>query len=237
MKSLIEQQLRLQRRHLPNQGLAEYDNAGLKGTVNSGHLIRRLVIALGGSMSVERVQKISASAFTDAIEMLAIIEVLEAGNVKTTEKLNKAGAGRAAAHVTRALFTRLHLLVARAYSRSRDGDLHARRAFDLLKSYTVAKDMRNPQDLPEARKVWVKCCGDHRLERFLHYRDKFLAHLGEPDPKKGIPTYGEVFAVARQTAEALEKLAHVTGVVTLSLDSQVTAHKESAKRFWEPWIK
>jgi hypothetical protein len=52
-----------------------------------------------------------------------------------------------------------------------------------------------------------------------------------------IPTYGEVFAIARQTASALEKLAHVTGVVGLSLDTQLPAHKESAEKFWAPWIK
>src|SRR5262249_17976876 len=122
-------------------------------------------------MSAQTVRKIAASAFVDAIEMLAIIEVLEAGNVKATEALNKSGAGRAAAHVTRALFTRLHFLVTRAYSRARDGDLHARRAFDLLKSYNIAKDMDNVGELPAARAFWVKCCGDHRLERFLHFRD------------------------------------------------------------------
>ncbi len=188
-------------------------------------------------MSAETVRKISASAFTDAVEMLALIEVLEAGNVKATEAINEAGAGRAAEHVKRALFTRLHFLVARAYSKSRDGDLHARRAFDLLKAPIVVKDMNNPAELPEVRKLWVKCCGDHRLERFLHFRDKFLAHLGEPEPGVGIPTYGEVFTIARQTATALEMLANVTGVVTLSLDSQLPAHKESAEKFWAPWVK
>ena len=212
------------------------------GEVN--HHIKSITTSLSGSgmsgpypTSGDTVRKIAASAFIDAIEMLAIIEVLEAGNVKATPALNEAGAGRAAEHIKRALFTRLHFLVARAYSKSRDGDLHARRAFDLLKSHAVAKDMQNPGDLAEASQFWAKCCGDHRLERFLHFRDKFLAHLGEPDPKQGIPTYGEVFAIAGQTAQALEKLAHVTGVVGLSLESQIPAHKESAEKFWAPWVK
>jgi hypothetical protein len=187
--------------------------------------------------SADTVKKIAASAFADAIEMLAIIEVLEAGNIKATPALNAAGAGRAAGHIQRALFTRLHFLVARAYSKSRDGDLHARRAFDLLKSHGVAKEMKNPGDFAAAKQFWVRCCGDHRLQRFLHFRDKFLAHLGEPEPAQGIPTYGEVFAIARQTATALEKLAHVTGVVSLSLDTQIPSHKESAEKFWAPWIK
>jgi len=186
-------------------------------------------------MTIQTVKKISASAFADAIEILAIIEVLEAGNKGASEALNKAGAGRAAAHIQRSLFTRLHFLVARAYSKSRDGDLHARRAFDLLKKPIIAKDALAPADLPEARRCWTKCCGDHRLQRFLHFRDKFLAHLGEPDLETEIPTYGEVFAIARQTAIALEKLANAVGVFTLSLESQVPAHKDSAEKFWAPW--
>ena len=62
--------------------------------------------------------------------MLAIIEVLEAGNVKATVALNKAGAGEPLAHVTRALFTRLHFLVARCYGKTRRKDRHARKAFE-----------------------------------------------------------------------------------------------------------
>jgi hypothetical protein len=50
-------------------------------------------------------------------------------------------------------------------------------------------------------------------------------------------TNGEVFGLARKTTRALEKLAHATGVVTLSLDLQVPTHKESAENFWAPWIK
>src|SRR5262249_20884207 len=61
---------------------------------------RRMTIEQSrGYMSAETVKKIAASAFTDAIEMLAIIEVLEAGNLKTTKALNEAGAGRAAMHI------------------------------------------------------------------------------------------------------------------------------------------
>jgi hypothetical protein len=188
-------------------------------------------------MTVQTVREISASAFTDAIEILAIIEVLEAGNVKATEALNKAGAGRAAAHVTRALFTRLHFLVARCYGKTRRKDCHARKAFEILKDPKVAQQMHSATDLKEAQAKWNVCCNDNRLKAFIHFRDKYLAHLGEPDPDVGIPTYGEIFALARDTAGALEKLAHATGVVTLSLASQIPAHKESAEKFYAPWVK
>jgi hypothetical protein len=178
----------------------------------------------------------AADAFTDAVEILGIIEVLEAGNKRPTKAINKAGAGLAAEHVKRSLLTRLHFLVARHYATTKSGDRHARMAFELLEDQNIAKQM-NAGELKEAQKKWARCCDDHRIKPFLHFRDKYLAHLGSPLPGVNLPTYGEAFGLARETARALEKLAHATGVVTLSLDSQIPAHKESAKKFWAPWVK
>jgi hypothetical protein len=187
-------------------------------------------------MTAHTVREIASAAFTDAIEILGIIEVLEAGNqAAVTQHINAAGAGRAAEHIKRALFTRLHFLVARAFGRTRPDDRHARRAFELLEDVTVAQKMNSKADLIEAQQRWKKCCDDPRLEPFLHFRDKYLAHLGQPRPGVGLPTYGDVFAIARDTAYALEKLAHASNVVTLSLDSQIPAHKESAEHFWARW--
>jgi len=189
--------------------------------------------------AVKSLEKDTAAtyAFTDAVEILGIIEVLEAGNKKPTEAINKAGAGRAASHIQRSLFTRLHFLVARTYGgRLRPTDRNAQMAFELLKDQNIAKEMHQG-DLKEAQLIWDKCCADPRLEPFMHFRDKFLAHHGTPVPGTDIPTYGEVLAIARETTRVLEKLAHATGVVTLSLDSQVPAQKESAEKFWAPWTK
>jgi hypothetical protein len=189
-------------------------------------------------MTAQTVREISGSAFTDAIEMLAIIEVLEAGNQKPVIKgVNDAGAGRAGEHIKRALFTRLHFLVARCYGKTRRKDRHARKAFEILKDPKIAAEMQNSADLKDAQSMWEACCNDNRLKAFIHFRDKFLAHLREPDAEVGTPTYGEVFALARATAAALEKLAHATGVVTLTLESQIPAHKESARKFFAPWVK
>jgi hypothetical protein len=99
-------------------------------------------------MTAQTVREISASAFTDAIEMLAIIEVLEAGNQKPVIKgVNDAGAGRAGEHIKRALFTRLHFLVARCYGKTRRKDRHARKAFEILKDPKIAAEMQNSADL------------------------------------------------------------------------------------------
>src|ERR1700738_165699 len=188
-------------------------------------------------MTTEILRKIAKEAFTDAVEILGLIEVLEAGNRKpVSEHLNEANAGRAAGHIQRSLFTRLHLLVARAYAPTKTGDRHARMGFELLKNDNVTREL-DQQALQQAQQLWSKLCGDHRLEPFLHFRDKYLAHLGQPLPDSQLPTYGEVLALARETARALEKLAQASGVVHLSLDSQIPAHKESAERFWEPWRK
>jgi hypothetical protein len=186
------------------------------------------------------VREIAASAFVDAIEIMAIIEVLQAGNQKPTitKALNDAGAGRATEHIKRALFTRLHFLVARGYAKSRGGDLHAGRAFDLLKHKDVRKSVVSPQteaDMADAEQRWLKNIGDHRLPSFLHFRDKYLAHLGEPEEGIPIPTYGEVLGLARDTAYTFAKLALGSGVVGLTLDSQTPAHKESAVKFWGKW--
>jgi hypothetical protein len=109
-------------------------------------------------------------------------------------------------------------------------------AFELLRDDNIAKEM-NHDELKQAQELWVNLCGDHRLYPFLHFRDKYLAHFGKPRPDIKLPTYGEVFALAQETTRALEKLAHASGVVGLSLDSQTPAHKESAERFWAPWRK
>jgi hypothetical protein len=187
-------------------------------------------------MTAQTVREIAASSFTDAIEVLGLVEVLEAGNQRPIiQALNEAGAGRAAEHIKRALFTRLHFLVARAYGKTRRGDRNTRKAFEILKDARVAKEMASASDLAEAQKRWLKCCGDNRLKAFLHFRDKYLAHLGEPEPGVAFPTYGDVFALARETTAVIEKLAHAAGVVTLALDTQVPAHKTSAEKFWSVW--
>jgi hypothetical protein len=48
---------------------------------------------------------------------------------------------------------------------------------------------------------------------------------------------GDIPPLARETARVFEKLAHASGVVGLSLDSQIPAHKDSAEHFWAPWRK
>jgi hypothetical protein len=43
----------------------------------------------------------------------------------------------------------------------------------------------------------------------------------------------DMFTVSRVTATALEQLAQGTGVVTLSLDSQLMSYRDKADCFWK----
>ena len=193
-------------------------------------------------MSAEVVEKIAAQAMTDAIEIRALIETVEAGNNKEiTAAINKAKAGRAADHVQRSLFTRMHLIVARHYFPPRDGDLHAKRAFELLKDGTIRDEVADIPELQKelkiAEKLWEKCNKSELLEPFMHFRNKQLAHWAELDHEVPIPLYKEVFDFSRMTAAMLAQLMRATGIAMVSLESQIPAYTESAANFWKPWTQ
>ena len=76
--------------------------------------------------------------FSRMLLKLSLIEVLEAANGNGVSKsLNDAKAGRAATHIQRALFTRMHMIIARHYMPHRRDDLTAGRAFELLQDAKV----------------------------------------------------------------------------------------------------
>jgi hypothetical protein len=185
-------------------------------------------------MSAQVVREIAAASFADAIEMLSIIETLEAGNAPASvAAVNSARTDAVAKCVYRALWSRLVVIVARAYAASRVGDRHAQHAFDLLKDPVVRSEvekMGNPPALQEAIALWARCRGDHRLQAIQDFRDKQIAHWGVQQHQP--PIIDNIFAVTRATATALERLAQGTGVVTLSLDSQLVFYRDAAKRFW-----
>jgi hypothetical protein len=168
---------------------------------------------------VELLRRISASGYTDAIEIMQLIQMVEMGNERPiNEHLSKEEAGFAALMIRNSLLTRLHIWVSRAYAPVRKGDLHLRRAFELLKDKKVRREISvtgSEKELSEAEGLWDACLKDIRREPFLHLRHKELAHLGERDAEIALPTYADVFGVSRATAAAMEKLAHGTRVVTV----------------------
>ncbi|KRR11528.1 hypothetical protein CP49_18000 [Bradyrhizobium valentinum] len=185
-------------------------------------------------MSAQIVREVAKEAFADAVEMLAIIETLEAGNEPAViAAVNSARTGAVAMYVTAALWSRLLVIVTRAYAASRPGDRHAQHAFDLLGDPVVRSEIEktgHPSTLTEAIALWMQCRGDHRRQSIHDYRDKQIAHWGTQ--KHTSPVINDIFAVTRATATALERLAQGTGIVTLSLNSQLVDYRDAANRFW-----
>lgn len=201
-----------------------------KGRSDSG------VMQGGEFMSAQVVRDIAAASFADAIDMLSIIETLEAGNApEAVTAVNTARTDAVVMCIYRALWSRLVTIVARAYAASRKGDRHAQHAFDLLKEPMLRSDvekMGNASALQEAIELWTRCRGDHRRQSIQDFRDKQIAHWGVPQHQP--PIINDILAVSRATAAALERLAQGTGVVSLSLDSQLVFYRDAAKRFWLP---
>jgi hypothetical protein len=67
------------------------------------------------------------------------------------------------------------------------------------------------------------------------YRNKVVAHLSELPADMNAPIISELFTLARMIAEVAEGLAHGTGIAAVSLESQVSIFRDSARAFWEKW--
>jgi hypothetical protein len=83
--------------------------------------------------------------------------------------------------VYRALWSRLELIVTRAYSKAQRGDRHAQYALDLLKDPVVRSEVEKTGDaeaLADSIAHWAKCRGDHRRPSIHDFRDKQIAHWG-----------------------------------------------------------
>lgn len=185
-------------------------------------------------MTEQLVRDIAAGAFRDAIDVLQIIETLEAGNAPSAvAAVNAAGTDAVAECVYRVLWSRLILLVTRAYAPARPGDLHAQYAFDLLKDHALRKEVEksgDPTALANAIRLWAKCRGDNKLNTMRGFRDKQIAHWGQMQSQA--PVINDIFAMSRATATGMELLAQGAGVVTLSLASQLVGYRCKADRFW-----
>jgi hypothetical protein len=85
-------------------------------------------------MTAEKVREIAAAAFLDAIDVQIIIETLETGNTPlVAAAVQTVRTDKVVQCIYRSLWTRLLVVVARAYAKARQGDLHVQYAFDLLK--------------------------------------------------------------------------------------------------------
>jgi AbiU2 len=185
------------------------------------------------------VYEISDGGFVDGIEIRQIVEILRVQNEDgANDALSKTDAAAAAMMVRNGLLARLVLLVSRVYSPPRKDDMHVARAFELLKDTAVKAEIatRGPGgSLDKALETWEKLKGDPRLPKVKHFRDKYTAHLGKPNPKIPLPEFQEVFGFARETTSLLDQLARATGARTEGLDTWDYQAQMSAEAFWAPW--
>ena len=183
--------------------------------------------------------EISDKAFLDALELLQLIAVMQGQNEDPINaKLSDAGAARAAMVVRNAVLSRIILFLAGAYAAPRPGDLHLRRAFDLLKQPSVRKELElrgSPTILDDAEKLWARCKSDHRLPLIRHFRDKFTAHFSTPRDDMALPQYDDVFNFAHDTMKVVDALARGTGARTEPLWDWQPELEDSATQFWSVW--
>ena len=189
----------------------------------------------------QAVRNIARDAFQDALEIRLIVETIEACPASVFIKQTAAGNPRVMQCLHRHLWRGLITIVARAYAQpTRLGDLHAQRAFDLLKDPAirceVAKAHQADNDiLAGALAAWESCCGNHRLKWYRTVRNKQIAHLSDMTQVKqhSVLDKDKILGFALATAGALEKLAQGTGAIPMSIDSQLTNYREEAERFWQ----
>jgi hypothetical protein len=90
-------------------------------------------------------------------------------------------------------------------------------------------------DLKAAECRWEECENYEPRERLRIYRNKVAAHLSELPADTKEPIIDELFTLARMIAEVAERIAHGTGFAAVSLESQVSPFRDSARAFWEVW--
>lgn len=186
------------------------------------------------------VYEISDQGFGDAIEIRQIVQLLQIQNSQQVrESLEENDAETAALIVRNSLLTRLVLLISRAFSDSRDSDLHIGRAIALLKDGAVRAEIETrgpPGSVTHALEIWTRLKGDHRLWSILHFRDKYTAHLGNPKPHISLPEYQQKFDFAREASNLMSVLAIATGAKTEGIDTWDDELHLSASSFWSPWL-
>jgi hypothetical protein len=150
--------------------------------------------------NAERIRQIATLALNDAIEITVLIALMKDQNQGgVNEKLNAAGAGKAGGVIRNALLARLVTMIARAYPKPKPGkrDVHLREAARLLETDSVARQIFGSGDskehLAKFEAQWIRCRDDHRREKINNFRDKYTAHLKQPE-EIDEATYAELFA-------------------------------------------
>jgi hypothetical protein len=185
------------------------------------------------------VKQISATGFTEAIDLMACLAVLREGkSLVVPRALEAANAALAATIVQKALLQRVLMTVERAFTpvNRPKADRHVRVAFTHLSDQDVFDEVANAgsrEHLQQACDFWHNLDADPRRAKLKHYRDKVVAHTAVRE--RPLPLVDELTFYAMGTADVLTRLARGTGVVGLRLGVQTAAYDASAKAFWSVW--
>jgi hypothetical protein len=197
------------------------------------------VAAEAAARKVNRIYKVARTAFFEATDMLACIELLEASNQPDVlRSLESERADLAAGLIQKALFGRLLMTAMTAFDPVQSGDFHLKAGMDLIAEDIPRRFiLQRGGDLSKikaAERGWAECLQFEPRDRLRKYRNKFVAHLSDPPAGMKDPIVSELFALARMTAEVAEHLAHGTGTFP-SLRSQVVPYQDSGGVLWEKW--
>jgi hypothetical protein len=190
--------------------------------------------------NAERIRQIATLALNDAVEITVLIALMKDQNEGgVNKKLNDEGAGKAGGVIRNALLARLVMMIARAYPKPKPwkGDMHLHEAARLLEIDNVTRQIfgsgEGKEYLSKFESQWIRCRDDHRRKKINDFRDKYTAHLKQPE-EIDEATYAELFAFGALTAEAMESLALATRVAVNPISSD-PAVMSSAHVFWAKW--
>ena len=141
------------------------------------------------------VKEISATGFTEAIDLMACLAVLREGNSLVVPRaLEAANAALAATIVQKALLQRVLMTVERAFAPvKQNSDRHARVALKHLSDPNIFDEVAKAgsrKHLQQACDTWRRYDADPRRKKLKHYRDKVVAHTGEQ--KLPVPLVSEL---------------------------------------------
>jgi hypothetical protein len=187
----------------------------------------------------ELVHKVASKGYEEGVVTLAYIELLERGNWADVgaSLVETPKAKRAFELILLSFFSRLLLNVVRAYGPVRNGDYHLRVAFTEIEKdpQIETPKIRDADALKEAVTLWKVADVDPRLTRLKHLRDKSLAHVSELKAGISLPQIVDLMEFARMTCDIWERLSFAVGSVSIELEVQNRAYRESADAFWSKW--
>ena len=158
----------------------------------------------GTVISWDDLREAAKLGYSDAITVLATIEVIERSNRPALLKaINDAEAGPAAVMLRDAAFLRVQLLVVRAFDPVRNGDdMHLRAVIEFLREPGRIDEEPSPgcrADLRRTIELFDAAAADPRLSVLKHMRNKEIAHWARFGDDKLRPRINELFEFAKDT--------------------------------------